>query len=232
MSSSHDYAYEACDSEDRDTCEAANVTRSRSCSRGSQHNKSSSRVGAFLILVYITLISVALLVVGVGCFLWGRSSEGRCQQSEVSHLPSDWLKPPGNVQTTFYYQKPFAVQTTNESESPWYSLFPHGGGFVQHPQISPEPRCLAVYHQLHCLDAIRTGYWAANTGISPGHHGRPAHVRHCIDYIRQSLMCHADANLEPIDPALGGVTGFGSEKMCRDYSGLTAWADRWGNEGY
>lgn len=26
-----------------------------------------------------------------------------------------------------------------------------GRGFVQHPEIAPEPHGLAVYHQLHCL---------------------------------------------------------------------------------
>ena len=46
---------------------------------------------------------------------------------------------------------------------------------------------------------------------------RPAHVRHCIDYLRQSLMCHADTNLEPIIEELGGATGFGSEHKCRNF---------------
>ncbi|KAI1424882.1 hypothetical protein F5Y12DRAFT_749652 [Xylaria sp. FL1777] len=96
----------------------------------------------------------------------------------------------------------------------------------KHPEISPTPQCLSVYHQLH-EDAIRHGYWAAVDGVNPTHHGRPAHVRHCIDYLRQSLMCHADTNLEPIQADLAGVTGFGSEKNCRDYGRVTAWADIW-----
>ena len=33
-------------------------------------------------------------------------------------------------------------------------------------------------------------------------------------------MCAADSNLEPVDAALGGVTGWGSEKVCRDYGAL------------
>jgi len=76
-------------------------------------------------------------------------------------------------------------------------------------------------------DAIRSGYWAAIDGIEPSHHARPSHVRHCIDYLRQSLMCHADTNLEAINQTLAGVTGFGSEKQCRDYGRVTAWADQW-----
>lgn len=34
-----------------------------------------------------------------------------------------------------------------------------------------------------------------------------AHVRHCLDYLRQSIMCAADSNLEPVNDNLGGVTG-------------------------
>ncbi|KAI0448093.1 hypothetical protein F4803DRAFT_496473 [Xylaria telfairii] len=56
---------------------------------------------------------------------------------------------------------------------------------------------------------------------------RPAHVRHCIDYLRQSLMCHADTNLEPVRKDLGGVTGFGSEHKCRDFDKLKDWVGMW-----
>ncbi|KAJ6035864.1 hypothetical protein N7540_000143 [Penicillium herquei] len=52
----------------------------------------------------------------------------------------------------------------------------------------------------------------------------PRHMRHCFDYLRQSLMCAADATLEPVDAALGGVTGWGAERVCRDYTALAAWA--------
>ena len=53
----------------------------------------------------------------------------------------------------------------------------------------------------------------------------PRHMRHCFDYLRQSLMCAADATLEPVDAALGGVTGWGAERVCRDYAALAGWAE-------
>jgi hypothetical protein len=40
-------------------------------------------------------------------------------------------------------------------------------------------------------------------------------------------MCAADSNLEPVDAALGGVTGWGSERVCRDYGALRRWAEVW-----
>jgi hypothetical protein len=38
-------------------------------------------------------------------------------------------------------------------------------------------------------------------------------------------MCAADATLEPVDPILGGVTGWGNDRSCRDYSKVAAWAE-------
>lgn len=51
----------------------------------------------------------------------------------------------------------------------------------------------------------------------------PTHVRHCIDFLRQSLMCHADTTFEMKDEALNGVRGFGTEHRCKDWSQLVQW---------
>lgn len=76
---------------------------------------------------------------------------------------------------------------------------------------------------------IRESYWAVVDGtiaISEQQHAG-SHVRHCIDYLRQSLLCHADANLERPSREAGGVTGFGFERQCRDIKQLKAWAEEW-----
>ena len=59
-----------------------------------------------------------------------------------------------------------------------------------------------------------------------GHMVAPAHVRHCVDFLRQSLMCHADTTLEIEDEAVGGVKGFGVRHECVDWAGLIAWTGR------
>lgn len=63
-------------------------------------------------------------------------------------------------------------------------------------------------------------------GVKPDMHMAPGHVRHCIDYLRQSLICAADTTLEPIDEKLGGVTGFGNQRKCRDIVAVIAWTDK------
>ncbi|OTA99910.1 hypothetical protein M426DRAFT_66888, partial [Hypoxylon sp. CI-4A] len=139
------------------------------------------------------------------------------------------IEPLGDVPSIFQYHKEYAMRPSEESQQSWESLFPRkcGHGFVRHPTISPDMTGVAVYHQLHCLDAIRHGYWGARDGLDPNQHSKPGHIRHCIDYLRQSLMCHADTNLEPIDIDLGGVNGFGFPRKCRDFTKVTAWTDKW-----
>ena len=50
----------------------------------------------------------------------------------------------------------------------------------------------------------------------------PAHVQHCIDFLRQSLMCNADTTLEIVDEAIKGVKGFGVRHECVDWDRLIA----------
>ena len=59
----------------------------------------------------------------------------------------------------------------------------------------------------------------------------PAHIRHCFDYLRHALMCFSDTNLEPVNWELRGVTGWGSERMCRDYGAVKGFAERWRMRG-
>ena len=80
---------------------------------------------------------------------------------------------------------------------------------------------------------LRIGYYAALNGNlmdlqhEHDHNKRPDphHLRHCFDYLRQSLMCTADTNLEPVDFELGGVTGWNFERTCRDFRQVKEWAE-------
>ncbi|KAI0465720.1 hypothetical protein F4859DRAFT_500063 [Xylaria cf. heliscus] len=172
-------------------------------------------------IINLTLIATTLAIfTGVSSYFLGKHI-----QRQV--IESDWFSPPGHKDHTFHYHKQFGMRPGNVSQQYWDMVFPRGRGFVQHPVLSPVPHGLAVYHQLHCLDAIRHGYWAAIDGMEPGPKAEPGHIRHCIDYLRQSIMCNADTNLEPIDEGLGGVTGFGYSRKCRDIVRIMGWADKW-----
>lgn len=85
-------------------------------------------------------------------------------------------------------------------------------------------------------NGIREGYWAVHDVAIAGETLNdsslpmmisPPHIRHCIDLLRQNLMCHADLTVEIKDTELNGVHGFGTEHTCLDWNGLLAWTKEW-----
>jgi hypothetical protein len=88
-------------------------------------------------------------------------------------------------------------------------------------------------------DGIRHGYWQAYESATTGKHlqpqdipmmSSPAHVRHCIDLLRQSLMCHGDITVEIKDEDAGGVHGFGVTHECVDWDQLKMLLEKWQGE--
>jgi hypothetical protein len=61
---------------------------------------------------------------------------------------------------------------------------------------------------------------------STGTRTAPFHIRHCFDYIRQALMCHADTNLEILDPVKHTTNGWNQTKVCRNYDLVKGFAER------
>lgn len=51
----------------------------------------------------------------------------------------------------------------------------------------------------------------------------PAHIRHCIDLLRQTLMCNPDTTVEEKDEEVGGVHGFGVQHRCKQWDELIDW---------
>ena len=82
---------------------------------------------------------------------------------------------------------------------------------------------------------LRLGFYqfydAARAGVQikeddPEMKYSPAHMRHCIDLLRQSLMCHADTTVE-IKEGPRGAKGFGTTHKCRDWDQLVSWTTQW-----
>jgi hypothetical protein len=56
-------------------------------------------------------------------------------------------------------------------------------------------------------------------------------MRHCIDLLRQTLMCIPDLTVEVKNSELGGVTGFGTVHQCRNWDHLMEWMSEWEDIG-
>ena len=60
-------------------------------------------------------------------------------------------------------------------------------------------------------------------------HMTPHHNRHCLEYLRQSIMCNADTNVEYRVVREDGVkeTPGWDVKRCRDFDAARKWAQEW-----
>ncbi|KAJ7107816.1 hypothetical protein C8R44DRAFT_804260 [Mycena epipterygia] len=79
----------------------------------------------------------------------------------------------------------------SQADAQWEALIPASGGLVR---VGPQNELFMVsmYHQLKCLDIIRRDYVA---GLN-GKNGTDLLTRHCLNYIRQMVLCHGDRRLE------------------------------------
>ncbi|PVI04001.1 hypothetical protein DM02DRAFT_509446, partial [Periconia macrospinosa] len=160
-------------------------------------------------------------------------------------LPSLSVPPLGSVLRTYIPEPQYVAQSLNESHDAWMSLFPKGMGYVSMEKIESEgpiPQilqdmstdgsgrfCVAGFHQLHCLYLIYADFRRALSGDIQE---SDMHTLHCFDYLRESIICAADSELEPFrspfDGGTGGdgIDGFGSLHQCRDFKQLFQWSER------
>ncbi|KAF2450356.1 hypothetical protein P171DRAFT_138733 [Karstenula rhodostoma CBS 690.94] len=81
---------------------------------------------------------------------------------------------------------------------------------------------LDVFHQLHCLNLLRKR-------LHPTYYVNDTHVpfAHCLDQLRQSLMCASDTATMPWSWSKSRermVVGARTVHTCRDFEGVREWA--------
>ncbi|KAF2095999.1 hypothetical protein NA57DRAFT_78770 [Rhizodiscina lignyota] len=54
---------------------------------------------------------------------------------------------------------------------------------------------VGMFHQLHCVDALRRNMFASSKGNAALDRKAIAHLDHCADYLRQVLTCHGDVSI-------------------------------------
>ncbi|KAG7135556.1 Oxidase ustYa like protein [Verticillium longisporum] len=95
----------------------------------------------------------------------------------------------------------------------------------------------SMTHQLHCLfmmGRVYAGVTERRTAELPADYH--AHFLHCIDYIRQGIMCSGDVALEPHTPEdaddLGAKDGgWNGLHVCKDYGQVLEYLDEQIQEG-
>jgi len=96
---------------------------------------------------------------------------------------------------------------------------------------------IEVFHQLHCLNTIRRSHYGTlpSLPLTPSHPDRASadaalarHVDHCIDALRQMIMCHGDTTMLPYDwdeEEKDYTIRFDALKRCRKFDQIWEWAD-------
>ncbi|KIW07025.1 uncharacterized protein PV09_01919 [Verruconis gallopava] len=104
----------------------------------------------------------------------------------------------------------------------------YGGGY---------PVFVEGLHQLHCLNLVRKSLWYNYEHYHGAHEVEFSdsdkviywHVSHCLDIIRQRLMCTMDTSVfgsvwvDRNDPR--PFTDFNTKHVCRDFEQIREWAE-------
>ncbi|KAJ5212661.1 uncharacterized protein N7498_004307 [Penicillium cinerascens] len=88
-----------------------------------------------------------------------------------------------------------------------------------------EGHIMAVYHQLHCLSIVMTAMGTSREEWAMLEMEKLEHRAHCVEYLRQSILCSADTTLEGETGAWARSTGWGQTHSCVDLDALTAFAN-------
>ncbi|KAL1670466.1 hypothetical protein GGF50DRAFT_122496 [Schizophyllum commune] len=112
--------------------------------------------------------------------------------------PETWdIGPLEEVHMPYENTVHYALDTPAGIEQ-WETMLPPGGGMLYFG-TDKQPFSISVFHQLRCLDILR-----AELVVQFQHADEPPPekqsplVNHCMNYIRQTVLCRADLTMESI----------------------------------
>jgi hypothetical protein len=112
----------------------------------------------------------------------------------------------------------------------WETLLPSGNGLL-YTGPSEQVFSIGLFHQLRCLNIVRStlvNIFAHPERATPNTDDQPLIVQHCMDYLRQMVLCHADLtalNLAAVDARRGHVQASEVTHVCKDFSVIFAAAE-------
>ncbi|PPR06248.1 hypothetical protein CVT24_000920 [Panaeolus cyanescens] len=153
--------------------------------------RSSSSSGSLLTLSCV-FAAISLLIKLVGT-LWIKKQLAHLSvQRDYSYVgndyPEEWPIERKMVAMQFDNPKHFALET-EDGAAEWAAISPGHG--VVHLGPHKQPYTVGMMHQLKCLDIIRQDMVRDHSTSEPSEMGR-----HCLNYMRQMIMCRGDLELE------------------------------------
>lgn len=99
------------------------------------------------------------------------------------------------------------------ADAQWDSIVPENGGIV-HMGQERRPFMPSMFHQLQCLKIIRIAYLQVNSTAAQT---ADLTAQHCLNYLRQMILCRADLNLEQVIGEHFHTVHFRREQTCRNW---------------
>ncbi|KAI0318246.1 hypothetical protein OF83DRAFT_1171268 [Amylostereum chailletii] len=108
---------------------------------------------------------------------------------------------------------------TPAGDAEWAALLPTGGAVI-HLGPDQRPFTVSMFHELRCLDIVRRNIVDFYADESPeAKIAQPKLTRHCMNYIRQMILCRADMRLESVRAPYGHrMTVSEVTHTCRDWT--------------
>ncbi|KAK0499927.1 hypothetical protein EDD18DRAFT_807931 [Armillaria luteobubalina] len=183
----------------------------------------------------------ALTTINIGIVLWRSrrffvySDEGQASVDDYSYIGGDFplyyplVGPSLNmdpVALTFRESVRFEYNKTDQvAFDEWYSILKAMNfGRVR---LGPDNRVFTPvhYHEMHCVRILHIAL------LNPAHEGMPKHVKHCLNYLRQWLLCEATDAVERGDflerDYESDADMVGETRICQDWERV--YADMDGN---
>ncbi|KAK7688203.1 hypothetical protein QCA50_008573 [Cerrena zonata] len=174
--------------------------------------------------VFLNTKQIIVFLLGITCvlnmrFIWVHlSTQSPRNQQAFSYRGHDRPNHLPIPVATF----PTALMTVEESvhypvlgstsDKVWSSITSSSYGYIR---LGPEHRLFdtSMSHELHCLRVL-------NLALGESHIPETKHIQHCLNYIRQGILCDSDLTLEPGDFEERDLTveKVGATYVCRDWS--------------
>jgi len=153
---------------------------------------SGSPVNLVLVALFLNVLIKSIYLIGSRPGFWSENDKPHTYIG--ADYPERWPIDVGHVLLDVTNTVRYNMSTPDGAEE-WKKLVP-GDGLIY---LGPEKRpfTISMLHQLRCLDIVRQGvirtedYSEESWGL----------VRHCMNYIRQMVLCRADSYLESFQDA-------------------------------
>ncbi|KAK0205252.1 hypothetical protein DFS33DRAFT_747993 [Desarmillaria ectypa] len=172
----------------------------------------------------------ALALFGVSMFILWTSSKGGLERSISeynSHMPTELNALSFSVE----FDEPVAMRIvdsayydidTEEGAQEWAQLLPAHGHTIHivDEYGVPHVHTVSLFHSLKCLDIFRQQFIT-----TPVQTPSPPLIRHCLQYLRLTLLCQPHIWLEPVRN-LEGHAVRDYDAVCRDWTLIYSEAER------